>query len=44
MATRHLINEDGKPLEDRELEALAKELDALALADRSFFVMQMPEQ
>jgi superfamily I DNA/RNA helicase len=37
MAPRHLINEDGKPFEDRELDALGKELDALALADRRDF-------
>ena len=37
MTPRHLINEDGKPFEDRELDALAKELDALALADRRDF-------
>jgi hypothetical protein len=37
MAPRHLINEDGKPFEDRELDALGKELDELALADRRDF-------
>jgi superfamily I DNA/RNA helicase len=37
MAPRHLINEDGKPFEDRALDALGKELDALALADRRDF-------
>jgi predicted NACHT family NTPase len=37
MAPRHLINEDGKPFEDRELEALGKELDALKPTDRRNF-------
>ena len=34
---RHLINEDGKPFADRELDALGKELDALEPADRRNF-------
>jgi superfamily I DNA/RNA helicase len=34
---RHLINEDGKPFEDRELDALGKELDALGHVDRRNF-------
>lgn len=37
MATRYLINEDGSPFQDEELEALAQELDALGLADRTAF-------
>jgi DNA helicase II / ATP-dependent DNA helicase PcrA len=37
MAPRHLINADGKPFEDRELDALGKELDALGPADRRNF-------
>ena len=37
MAPRRLINEDGKPFEHRELDALGKELDELALADRRDF-------
>ena len=34
---RHLINEDGKPFEGRELDALGKELDALGPEDRRKF-------
>jgi superfamily I DNA/RNA helicase len=37
MAPRHLINEDGKPFEDRELDALGRELDALMPAERKSF-------
>jgi superfamily I DNA/RNA helicase len=37
MAPRHLINEDGKPFEDRELDALGSELDALTPAERKSF-------
>ena len=37
MAPRRLINEDGKPFKHRELDALGKELDELALADRRDF-------
>ena len=37
MAPRHLINEDGKPFEDRELDVLGKELDALEPAERKSF-------
>jgi len=34
MAVRHLINENGEPFAEKELEALAKELDALNRAER----------
>ncbi len=37
MAPRHLINENGKPFEDRELDALSKELNALEPAERRNF-------
>jgi superfamily I DNA/RNA helicase len=37
MAPRHLINENGEPFEDPELDALGKELDALAPAERRNF-------
>jgi superfamily I DNA/RNA helicase len=37
MATRHLINENGAPFEDKELDALGKELDALEPAERRSF-------
>ena len=37
MAPRHLINENGKPFEDGELDALSKELDALEPAARKNF-------
>ena len=37
MATRHLINEDGSPFQDEDLEALAQELDALSPAERTTF-------
>jgi superfamily I DNA/RNA helicase len=37
MATRHLINENGEPFEDQELDALGKKLDALKPAERRSF-------
>jgi UvrD/REP helicase N-terminal domain len=37
MAPRHLINENGKPFDDRELDALSKELNALEPAERRNF-------
>jgi superfamily I DNA/RNA helicase len=37
MAARHLINENGKPFEDRELDALAKDLDAFTPTERKNF-------
>jgi UvrD/REP helicase N-terminal domain len=37
MAPRHLINENGKPFEDGELDALSKELNALDPAERRNF-------
>jgi predicted AAA+ superfamily ATPase len=37
MAVRHLINEDGEPFEDGELEALANELDSLTPVQRKDF-------
>jgi superfamily I DNA/RNA helicase len=37
MATKYLINEDGKPFQDRDLETLAQELDALGPAERTTF-------
>jgi superfamily I DNA/RNA helicase len=37
MAIRYLINEDGKPFTDGDINALAKELDSLAPADRIKF-------
>lgn len=37
MATRNLINEDGEPFEDDELEALARELDSLTTEQRAEF-------
>lgn len=37
MAARHLINENGKPFDDRELDVLGKELDALTPAERKNF-------
>jgi hypothetical protein len=42
MAARHLINENGKPFEDRELDALAKDLERLPSV--KIFVMRMLEQ
>jgi superfamily I DNA/RNA helicase len=37
MAARHLINKDGKPFEDQELDALHRELDSLTRAQREAF-------
>ena len=37
MAARHLINEDGKPFDEDELEALTDELDSLTPAQRTEF-------
>src|SRR5215831_6702972 len=37
MAARHLINENGKPFDDRELDVLGKELDALQPVERKNF-------
>jgi superfamily I DNA/RNA helicase len=37
MPARHLINENGEPFQDRELETLSKELDALEPAERRSF-------
>lgn len=37
MAARHLINEDGEPFEEDELEALARELDSLTNEQRTEF-------
>jgi hypothetical protein len=37
MAPRHLINENGQPFEDRELDALSNELNALEPAERRNF-------
>lgn len=37
MAARHLINEDGEPFEEDELEALAQELDSLTTDQRTEF-------
>jgi superfamily I DNA/RNA helicase len=37
MAARYLINEDGKPFTDEELDALGKELDSFNPADRKSF-------
>lgn len=37
MAARHLINEDGEPFEEDELEALADELDSLTTEQRTEF-------
>jgi superfamily I DNA/RNA helicase len=37
VAIRHLINEDGEPFTDADLDALAKELDALSPAERKKF-------
>lgn len=37
MAIRYLINEDGEPFTDGDLDALAKELDALGPAERITF-------
>jgi superfamily I DNA/RNA helicase len=37
MPVRHLINENGKPFEGQELDALVKELEALEPAERTDF-------
>jgi hypothetical protein len=37
MPVRHLINENGKPFEGQELDALVKELEALKPAERTDF-------
>ena len=37
MAARHLINKDGKPFQDQELDALRRELDSLTRAEREAF-------
>lgn len=37
MAVRHLINENGKPFENQELDVLAKELEALKPTERRHF-------
>jgi hypothetical protein len=37
LAARHLINEDGEPFEEDELEALARELDSLTTEQRTDF-------
>jgi superfamily I DNA/RNA helicase len=37
MSPRHLINDDGEPFDEKELQALAKELDSLTPADRKSF-------
>jgi superfamily I DNA/RNA helicase len=37
MAVRHLINEDGKPFDGQELDALERDLDSLNRANREAF-------
>jgi superfamily I DNA/RNA helicase len=37
MAARHLINKDGKPFQDQELDALQRELDSFTRAEREAF-------
>ena len=37
MVARYLINEDGEPFKDEDLDALAHELDALGSAERTTF-------
>jgi len=37
LAARHLINEDGEPFEEDELEALTRELDSLPAEERTEF-------
>src|SRR5262249_27127998 len=37
MAARHLINENGEPFEDQELDALGKELNSLKSEERKTF-------